>query len=57
MAGYVLTGEKWGTPAYGAAGGQVTWSFAPAALNAIYDFDRAISEPVYQQLIRAAFQA
>ncbi|MGE0279244.1 MAG: matrixin family metalloprotease [Rhizobiaceae bacterium] len=52
----VLNDLKWGSATPGTSGGQVTWSFATLP-GAIYSFDAAISNPAYQALIRAAFDA
>ena len=51
---YVLTGAKWGNTTPGAPAGQVTWSFATYT-GQFYDFDFQISEQVFQDLIRDAF--
>ena len=56
MASFVLNNFKWGTAQFGTSGGQVTWSFAPAGLSNDFNFDRAITESNFQQLIRQAFQ-
>lgn len=55
---YSLNGIKWGNTATGSSGGQVTWSFASVSIPGdFYTFDAAISNSVYQALIRTAFQA
>lgn len=52
---YTLADYKWGFGEQGHSGGTVTWSFAsPGAGSA---FARDISNPLYQALIREAFQA
>ncbi|WP_172124362.1 MULTISPECIES: DUF4214 domain-containing protein [unclassified Devosia] len=56
MAAYEFTGAKWNGTTLGAPGGQVTWSFGAVAGN-FYSFDAPISQPIYQNLIRDAFQA
>jgi Ca2+-binding RTX toxin-like protein len=56
MAAYEISGIKWGAGVAGSSGGQVTWSFATTA-GAMFGFDAAISNPIYQALIRAAFDA
>lgn len=47
---------KWGNGVAGTTGGQVTWSFASAGGNGFYNFDRMITQPAYQDLVRQAFQ-
>lgn len=56
MTEHALTGFKWGTPGFGTAGGQVTWSFA-ATFGSFFDFDSPISEAAFQNLVRDAFAA
>src|SRR4051812_35266107 len=56
MADYEFTGAKWGSPAMGTSGAQVTWSFASLPGN-FYAFDSVISQVAYQRLIRDAFDA
>ena len=56
MASYELNNSKWGQPAFGVGGGQVTWSFGGEGASS-YAYDRAIVESGYQSLVRAAFQA
>lgn len=56
MADYEVSGIKWGAAVAGSSGGQVTWSFAATA-GAMFGFDAAISDPIFQALIRAAFDA
>lgn len=57
MADYVINEIKWGSATPGTDGGQVTWSFATILNSQIFDFDGAISQAAYQDLIRAAFDA
>lgn len=58
MAGYVLNEVKWGSATPGTGGGQVTWSFATLSSQITPGyFSDVISDPVYQELIRHAFQA
>jgi hypothetical protein len=56
MSAYHTFGYKWGTAAFGASGGQVTWSFAATA-GQFFQFDAAITEAAFQNLIREAFAA
>lgn len=52
---FVLWDVKWGDAALGTPGGQVPWSMQLVDLNHINGqdvFDRSITEPVFQQLIR-----
>lgn len=56
---FVLWDVKWGPAVLGSAGGQVPWSLDLVDLNHInpneqWVFDRSITEPVFQQLIRDA---
>lgn len=56
---FVLWDVKWGDAALGTPGGQVPWSMQLVDLNHIngqWVFDRSITEPVYQQLIRDALE-
>jgi len=48
---------KWGSSTPGTSGGQVTWSFATSLNGQFYNFDAVLSDPTYQALVRAAFQA
>lgn len=57
MASFNLASSKWGSSVLGTGGGQVTWSFALTSAPNGYQFDRILSEPEYQALIRDAFQA
>lgn len=57
MVGYVLEEGKWGAGVLGQNGGTVQWSFAQSSLPNGYQFDAAISDPAYQNLIRAALAA
>ena len=50
-----MANYKWGVGEKGHSGGTVTWSFA--TLNLGSAFARDISNPLYQALIRDAFQA
>ena len=52
---YTLADYKWGVGEKGHSGGTVTWSFATLSLGSA--FARDISNPLYQALIRDAFQA
>jgi Ca2+-binding RTX toxin-like protein len=54
LSEYDLSGNKWGSVGMGTSGGQVTWSFATTT-GASFAFDYAISDPVLQQAIQAAF--
>ncbi|TPJ99504.1 matrixin family metalloprotease [Mesorhizobium sp. B2-5-9] len=54
---YNLWGGKWGSPVEGTGGGQVTWSFAVSNYTSqAFQFDYQISESLYQELVRDAFQ-
>ena len=53
---YHLGNAKWGTGEYGTSGGTVTWSFAKTPGTG-FGFSSYITDPVYQDLIRKAFQA
>lgn len=57
MQSYVLDNSKWGSSILGSAGGQVTWSFAATSRSDGYQFDRQISEPGFQALLRQAFDS
>ncbi len=56
MVDYALTGFKWGNAELGSPAGQITWSFAqnPGDFS---KFDQYITDPGYQALARAAFDA
>jgi Ca2+-binding RTX toxin-like protein len=54
---YNFWGGKWGSSVAGTSGGQVTWSFATSNYDdQAFQFDYSISEAIYQQLVRDAFQ-
>lgn len=57
MASFNFASSKWGSSILGTSGGQVNWSFALSSEPDGYQFDRVLSEPVYQNLVREAFQA
>lgn len=55
MAEYVISEFKWGPTQLGTAGGQVRWSFATRSYDG-YTYEGVIVDPIYQSLIRDAFQ-
>jgi hypothetical protein len=57
MVDYVIEDYKWGSSSLGTAGGVVNWSFATSSRPSGYQFDRFITEVVFQSLIRDAFNA
>jgi hypothetical protein len=56
MAEYSLDSLKWGQGVLGTPGGTVKWSFDLPPITT-FSFDRAITEAVYQDLVRRAFDA
>ncbi|MEP5729345.1 MAG: matrixin family metalloprotease [Sulfitobacter sp.] len=51
-----MSNAKWGTGEYGTPGGTVTWSFANTPGTG-FGFSSYITDPIYQDIIRDAFQA
>ena len=54
MTDYVLSDFKWGAPEFGTPSGLIEWSFAQTAGD-IAPYDRFITDPIQQQLVRDAF--